>query len=63
MIKSKINDPNIIVNTFKREFRYKTYLCKKCKIEFLHMENYKLHYDLHHKAKQKSIFNCCEIID
>ena len=63
MIKSKTIHPNVIVNTFKREFSNKTYICKQCNIEFLHMENYKLHYDIHHKAKQTSIFNCCVIID
>ena len=63
MIKSKTVHPNVIVNTFKREFSNKIYICKQCNIEFLHMENYKLHYDIHHKSKSKSIFNCCVIID
>ena len=32
MIKSKTIDSNVIVNTFKREFKYKTYICKQCVI-------------------------------
>ena len=40
MIKSKTIDSNVIVNTFKREFKYKTYICKQCNIEFLHMEKF-----------------------
>lgn len=63
MIKSKIDNPKTSVNTYNREFKYRTYICKLCKVEFVHIENYDLHLKNYHKAKQKSIFNCCETID
>ena len=54
MIKSKTIDSNVIVNTFKREFKYKTYICKQCNIEFYiwRILNYIMIYIINQKVNQ-----------